>query len=63
MTDTLWPALDRARASTVMANAGLDALIAQSPEHVYYATGYRPWVQNLYRRAGFGGSGQRGFGQ
>jgi Xaa-Pro dipeptidase len=48
-------ALNRDRASVLMADAGLDALVAASPEHVYYATGYRPWVANLYRRAGYGG--------
>lgn len=56
MTEIASPALDRVRASEQMALAGLDALLVQSPEHVYYATGYRPWVQNLYRRAGFGGT-------
>lgn len=39
-----------------MAAARLDALVAASPENVYYATGYRPWVVSLYRRAGYGAS-------
>ena len=56
MAELATPALDRKRASELMAAAGLDAIIVQSPEHVYYATGYRPWVQNLYRRAGYGGA-------
>ncbi|MFN8525063.1 MAG: Xaa-Pro peptidase family protein [Chloroflexota bacterium] len=46
--------LDRARASNLMAQDGLDAIVAQSPENFYYATGHRAWAINLYRRAGFG---------
>lgn len=56
MTNASGPALDRTRAGAAMTAARLDALVAQSPELVYYATGYRPWVPNLYRRAGYGGA-------
>jgi Xaa-Pro dipeptidase len=49
------PALDRRRTAALLGSLGLDGLLAASPEHVLYATGYRPWVIGLYRRAGYGG--------
>ncbi|MGL4241769.1 MAG: M24 family metallopeptidase [Beijerinckiaceae bacterium] len=46
--------IDRARASRLMAEAGLDALVLMQPENVQYATGAHPGVASLFRRAGAG---------
>ena len=45
-------AVDRKRAQSLMAAAGLDALILFQPEHVSYAAGINPGVAALFRRAG-----------
>ncbi|MFP5508380.1 MAG: M24 family metallopeptidase [Alphaproteobacteria bacterium] len=44
--------LDRARAQTLMAEAGIDALILLSPEAFRYATGAPAGVATMWRRAG-----------
>lgn len=44
--------IDRKRAQTLMASAGLDALVLFQPEHVSYATGVNPGPAALFRRAG-----------
>jgi Xaa-Pro aminopeptidase len=44
--------LDRARASRLMAGAGIDALVVLQPENFQYATGATPGVAALFRRAG-----------
>ena len=44
--------VDRKRAQSLMAAAGLDALILFQPEHVSYAAGINPGVAALFRRAG-----------
>jgi len=46
------PFLDRTRASRLMAEAGLDALVISEPEIFTYATGVSPGVPALFRRAG-----------
>ena len=46
------PHLNRTRAETLMAAAGLDALILLSPESFRYATGAEPGVATMWRRAG-----------
>ncbi len=48
------PFLDRARASRLLAAAGLDALIVAEPEGFLYATGGGQGVAGLFRRAGAG---------
>ena len=45
-------AVDRKRAQSLMAAAGLDALILFQPQHVSYAAGINPGVAALFRRAG-----------
>ena len=44
--------LDRDRASQLMAEAGLDALVLSEPEAFRYATGENPGPAALFRRAG-----------
>ena len=42
--------VDCERASQWMERAAVDALVACSAENVYYFTGYRLWIDNLFRR-------------
>ena len=44
--------LDRQRASRLMSQAGIDALILFSPESFSYATGTAPGVATMWRQAG-----------
>ena len=44
--------LDRANASRLMAEQGLDALVLAQPETLAYATGAFPGIATLWRRAG-----------
>jgi Xaa-Pro aminopeptidase len=44
--------VDRARAARLMAEAGLDAIVAAKPETFAYLTGASPGVPALFRRAG-----------
>lgn len=44
--------VDRSRAARLMADAGLDAIVAAKPETFAYLTGASPGVPALFRRAG-----------
>ena len=44
--------LDRQRASALMAQRGIDALIVVQPENFRYATGAHPGFVSSWRRAG-----------
>ena len=44
--------LDRSRASRLMAERELDAIVLIQPESIVYATGAHPGVATLWRRAG-----------
>ena len=44
--------IDRGRASRLMREEGIDALVVLQPENFQYATGATPGVAALFRRAG-----------
>ena len=44
--------LDRHRATRLMQEAGLDAIVLSQPESIVYATGAFPGVATYWRRAG-----------
>lgn len=54
MTAAKAPFLDRARAASLLAAAGLDALVIAEPEGFLYATGGLQGVAGLFRQAGAG---------